>query len=435
MSAAMSVDEASGIWAKLLEEVSGVPDTLLDVTVYAENVQIYQSIYQGYQAGVLDSTEYDEWIGDRDEFDENDYTAEYVDQQIHFALGRTQDSSFVFIADTDNDEDFADEQSYLMPAEAPSANWMGTQQLLPVVDVQVELYDGSEIRTLTTTVSINPYLKFPGMDNMLLFGGKSYQAGSLNYDGERYAVWMADLYRLGSFEESGTRVWVEPVDERSVPARPMAQDQLRLESIAEAEADSTKQPLPDGYYPSLREPYEIGDEIALGDASFTLKGVSLAGDELFLERSEGSATGLRIGSVAPDFEGLALDSTTTVRLTDYRGRHVLIDFWGTWCGPCIGEIPHLRKSYDNYTREQFDILAVANDNIDSLRAFVAKEDLLWTQVPQRAGDSTRSAVLDAFRVTGYPTTFLVDPEGVIVERGNTLRGEALAETLAKHIGE
>ncbi|MEM1095323.1 MAG: TlpA disulfide reductase family protein [Bacteroidota bacterium] len=245
----------------------------------------------------------------------------------------------------------------------------------------------------------------------------------------------ASAHRIAQKEESGPRVWVEPVDERSVPERPIAQDQLREARIAEAATDTTKRPLPDGYYPSLREPYEIGDEITLGNASFTLTGVSLAGDELFLERSEGSATGLRIGSVAPDFEGLALDSTTTVRLTDYRGRHVLIDFWGTWCGPCIGEIPHLRESYDNYSREQFDILAVANDNIDSLRAFVATEDLRWTQVPQRAGDSTRSAVLDAFRVTGYPTTFLVDPDGVIVERGGKLRGTALAETLAKHIGE
>ncbi|MEM6647322.1 MAG: TlpA disulfide reductase family protein [Bacteroidota bacterium] len=431
----MSVDDASGIWAKLLEEVSGVLDTLLDVTVYAENVQIYQSIYQGYRAGVLDSTEYADWTGDRDDFDENDYSAEYVDQQIHFALGRAQDSSFVFIADTDNDEEFADEQLYLMPAEAPSDNWMATQQLLPAVDVQVEFYDGSEILTRTATLSINPYLKFPGRDGMLLFGGSGYQAGMLNYEGTRYAVWMADIYRLGDFGETSTRVWIEPTEERAVPERPAAQDQLREEYIAEAEVDSTKKPLPDGYYPSLREPYEIGDEITLGDAVFTLAEVSMAGNALFLERSEGSDTGLRIGSVAPNFEGLALDSTTTVSLADYRGRHVLIDFWGTWCGPCIGEIPHLRQSYANYSRDQFDILAVANDNLDSLRAFVAKEDLLWTQVPQRAGDSTRSAVLDAFRVTGYPTTFLVDPDGVIVERGSSLRGETLAKTLAKHIGE
>ena len=144
--------------------------------------------------------------------------------------------------------------------------------------------------------------------------------------------------------------------------------------------------------------------------------------------------GTHLGDIAPDLEGPTLDDTT-IRLSDYRGKHVLIDFWGTWCGPCIAEIPHLRKAYAAYPRELFDILAVANDDPVVLRAYVEQEGLPWTQILQQESDSTRRDILEAYRITGYPTTFLVDPNGVIVAREGELRSHSLAETLAKHIGE
>ena len=227
-----------------------------------------------------------------------------------------------------------------------------------------------------------------------------------------------------------TRVWFEPMVDGDFPVRPARQEVLLAEMMADAPAgeEDSKASHPDGFYPSLDEPYELGDYVQLGGDGFILQDIEPTGAYLTLERTEQSETGLRMGMVAPDFEAPGLDSTL-VRLADYRGKYVLLDFWGTWCAPCIGEIPHLKEAYEKYTRDEFDILAIANDHPGTLQYFVEQEGLPWTQIVQQDGD----AILDAYRINSYPTTFLLDPSGVIVAREGELRGERLASTLAKHL--
>ncbi len=143
---------------------------------------------------------------------------------------------------------------------------------------------------------------------------------------------------------------------------------------------------------------------------------------------------VRVGRLAPDFEGTTLDGGVA-RLSDYRGRFVLVDFWGTWCPPCLGEVPYLKAAYGAYSRRRFDILAIAtNDSPEELRAFIKREDLPWTQVLQHELDPTRRSILETYRITGYPSTFLIDPSGVVVARGAILRSSNLAVTLAKYVG-
>jgi peroxiredoxin len=143
---------------------------------------------------------------------------------------------------------------------------------------------------------------------------------------------------------------------------------------------------------------------------------------------------VRVDQPAPAFEGTTLDSAT-IRLADYRGRYVLVDFWGTWCPPCLGEVPFLKQAYATYPRDRFDILAVSvNDHPDDLRAFIEREGLAWKQVVQHELDPDRRQIVEAYQITGYPSTFLIDPEGVIVARGAILRSHNLEKTLAKFVG-
>ncbi len=69
---------------------------------------------------------------------------------------------------------------------------------------------------------------------------------------------------------------------------------------------------------------------------------------------------LRLGSTMPDFAFTAMDGSKR-HLSDFRGKHLLIDFWGTWCGPCVGEIPFLKKAYDTYKDKGFEILGMDNE--------------------------------------------------------------------------
>lgn len=117
----------------------------------------------------------------------------------------------------------------------------------------------------------------------------------------------------------------------------------------------------------------------------------------------------RIGFAAPDFTAQALDGTP-VRLADLRGRPVVLNFWATWCPPCLQELPHLmdvaRRSGDRLV-----ILGIDNgEPAATVAAFANDRGLNYPVVL----DST-FAVTDLYRVDGLPTTFFIDRDGIIRE--------------------
>ena len=119
-----------------------------------------------------------------------------------------------------------------------------------------------------------------------------------------------------------------------------------------------------------------------------------------------------------------------VKLSDYRGKYVLVDFWASWCAPCRRENPNLVKNYEQYKSKGFEILGVSLDKAaDKAKWLKAIEDdkLIWKQVGDLKGWENEAGVL--YEVKAIPTNFLVNPEGKIV--GKDLRGEELSKKLAE----
>lgn len=118
-----------------------------------------------------------------------------------------------------------------------------------------------------------------------------------------------------------------------------------------------------------------------------------------------------------------------VKLSDFRGQYVLIDFWASWCAPCRAENPNMLKAYNKYKSKNFTILGVSLDEEKSRRAWLGAvkiDGLPWTQVSELKGFKAKSAVL--YGVSAIPSNFLVDPSGKII--GRNLRGEELEKKLA-----
>ena len=114
-----------------------------------------------------------------------------------------------------------------------------------------------------------------------------------------------------------------------------------------------------------------------------------------------------IGSPAPDFElkNLAGDR---IRLSEMRGTVVLINFWATWCGPCRLEMPAIQEQYERHYPE-LAVLAVDFDEpADEVQKFVDELGLTFEVLLD-----PRAKVQDLYRVRGYPTTYLVDTEGIV----------------------
>lgn len=134
------------------------------------------------------------------------------------------------------------------------------------------------------------------------------------------------------------------------------------------------------------------------------------------------------GVMAMDFS--QPDSTgRLVKLSDYRGQYVLVDFWASWCKPCRAENPNMLAAYKKFKDKNFTILGVSLDDDKGRRAWlhaVAQDSLPWTQVSDLKGFESPAAVL--YGVKAIPSNFLIDPSGKIV--GRNLRGEELEKELA-----
>jgi thiol-disulfide isomerase/thioredoxin len=102
-----------------------------------------------------------------------------------------------------------------------------------------------------------------------------------------------------------------------------------------------------------------------------------------------------------------------VRLSDFRGRVVLLDFWATWCGPCRMEVPHFKQLIEKYGNRGFVVLGVSLDDTGAevVRPFVARQEIGY---PVVIGDQYTANRYGG--VNALPTTFLIDRQGHVVKK-------------------
>ncbi len=137
------------------------------------------------------------------------------------------------------------------------------------------------------------------------------------------------------------------------------------------------------------------------------------------------------GAQAPDFEGLTPEGDT-LRLSDFRGKVVLIDFWASWCGPCRKENPNVVRAYQKYKDKGFDVIGVSLDRDRNRWLDAIKTDsLAWHHVSDLKG--WRSAIAALYGVRSIPHAVLLDREGKIV--AVRLRGLQLEQYLKRLLGE
>jgi len=136
---------------------------------------------------------------------------------------------------------------------------------------------------------------------------------------------------------------------------------------------------------------------------------------------------LTVGQKAPDFELMDLKGKI-VKLSDFRGKYVLVDFWASWCVPCREENPNIVKQYNTFKDKNFTVLGVSLDNNQAAWQKAIKDDgLTWTHVSDLQAWNSKAAEL--YKVSSIPASFLLNPEGLIVAKN--IRGEKLAEFLEK----
>jgi peroxiredoxin len=206
------------------------------------------------------------------------------------------------------------------------------------------------------------------------------------------------------------------------------QERLARETLAAVIADSE----------TVNVAVTAGTELAdlLADAG-DIEGAKKVLDDIAEKHS--SARGLKeflkgktadlelIGTEPKPIEAKGMDGKP-ISLADYKGKVLLIDFWATWCGPCVVEMPNVIDTYQKHHDRGFDILGISLDSDEqAVKDFLEEHGMTWRQHYDGGGWKNEIAVL--YGVQSIPKTYLLDQEGKIRAMG--LRGEALGRAVEK----
>jgi peroxiredoxin len=139
---------------------------------------------------------------------------------------------------------------------------------------------------------------------------------------------------------------------------------------------------------------------------------------------------IRTGDAAPDFTGTTLDGKS-FKLSELKGKVVLLGFWATWCTPCLAEVPGIRKAVDRFGKDgRFTVVGISLDTGEqSVRAIVEKFGMNWPHLV--LGPAEENPVAKLYGVSGIPAMFLIDADGTVV--ASDLHGEALHKELAERL--
>ena len=252
----------------------------------------------------------------------------------------------------------------------------------------------------------------PGRQNLkntlLYYRDYAYQ-GQITFGGKSYRAYLSDERARGDFRSADVRLLVDlNGDSRLTTPR---------ESFDAA-----------GPFNIGGTTYEIADMARLGDSFRIVKSSKTVAETL-------PPPDHAVGRAITGFQAMDMDGRSVRFPADFAGKIVMLDFWATWCAPCVEEVPGLVSAYAKYKAKGFEVLGISLDSAsqaDKVRSVTRDKGMSWRQVYDGKGWSADIAQL--YLVTSIPAAYLVDGDtGEILAVEDSLRGDALARTVEQSL--
>jgi len=128
----------------------------------------------------------------------------------------------------------------------------------------------------------------------------------------------------------------------------------------------------------------------------------------------------QVEMLAPEITGINVQVGKVLSLNALRGKYVFLDFWATWCGPCVMEFPYIRKVFDTFSSDQLVILGICEDDYNGkIKSFLKDKQVTWPTIIKSASTTKTKG----YNIRSFPTSFLIGPDGKIIT--TNLRGDDL----------
>jgi thiol-disulfide isomerase/thioredoxin len=322
------------------------------------------------------------------------------------------DTPYIY-ADVDRDGTFADGERFSFSPAQGQLHLSGELLLkLPLKNSLYKHYPVSVQHSKAESAA-----RVPGADRNLLYTRRAEARGAVDIEGRKTLV----QYDFDAMTEK-----IDP-----------ANGQVGMDTNGDGRIDSSfGTPSPEST--NARKENVV---FRVGNVYVSTKTVDTATGEIVFRThpaSDYQFIELRNGEELQDFSFTDFDGRSR-KLSEFRGKYLLLDFWGTWCKPCVAEVPRLKEMYAKYQPRGFEILGIDNENagdgvtaedlkesLEKVKTFVAEKGITWTHATP---ESSKEIAEKRFRVSGYPTLVLLDPQGRIIALG--LKSESLQEELEK----
>ncbi len=362
--------------------------------LFGSLASVDQSAYQRFRRHILDSLAFEK-MRKNFNIDTNLVSKTPINDNIFFYYAKLTDGKNLVVVDADMNKSFTGDSVYISSGltNADTIQGQTLQQFITDIPLSnAEFYSG-KLYKINTRVDIN--VRETIMPNRkdsisVLFQLKNGREGVIHFPGKDIMVYVKPTILL---------------------------DKLKYDKFCDIRLVGSED----------KTIHKIGDTVYINTEKYLLKEVSITGDEIvFIKLQNENASvrqfGSEIGQTAQDFD-LPDGSNKNFNLEkNSRSRYILIDFWGTWCGPCLENLPKLREFYNTIKRnDSIELLGICVDDLTDKKDLlkkIAKLNIPWKNllVDRNLSFSSATTIVNRYKISAFPTYILIGPDRTIISR-------------------
>lgn len=368
--AIMSIKDGR-FWDKVYPTVRGIPDSLTDVRTYYFSIDNVQSLYQAFQAGVVEKKDFDYYIKVWSA-DTTVCSRRYVKNFVVIVSGISPKGVKYYLVDTNNNYNFADENPI--------------KKIYTPVNILYEKFKTGKVVKDRTWIELTEF-KIKQDEIRLGLAFSEFSSGS---------------FRLGTSD----------YQIRAIPQNsPIYKEGTTFEIASNTEVQK----------------FRIGEIFTANNIMYKID-CSPDGLEITLTKVLKNEGSTQAGMSPIPFKAKTLKGDNINFPEDFKGKYVLLDFWATNCGPCVMEMRNYYADiYKKYGGKEFEIIGVADNTADQLKKFMEKNTYEWMIIP----DGELKTILKKYRINSFPSLFLINPEGVIISKNSMELRDGKFESILK----